>query len=956
MIAPLRLAQAVQPRDDTAKALDRALGLYGFNLSQTDVESNAAAPRICAVFTEDLAQGVDYAPYLRSGIEGVSVEASGRQLCLGGLQHGQRYAFTLREGLPAASGEALRKSIEITQYVRDRAPTVRFPGRGYILPSTGDAALPVVAVNTDTLDLTLFKVTDRNLLRTMQNDFFAKPLSGYDERQFRASMGVELWQGSGTVQTELNRDVTTRLPMRKIVGALTPGVYALKAAIPGPATEFSAPATQWFIISDLGVTTMQGIDGLHVFVRGLSDAGARDGVSVSLLSRANEVLDTVPTDAQGYARFDPGLTRGKGAAAPGLLTVQQGDDFAFLSLTEPEFDLSDRGVEGRPPAPPIDVFLTTERGAYRAGETVNALALARGPKARAIENLPLTAILKRPDGVEHSRVTQADAGAGGRMFALPLAPSDPRGTWSLSVYADPTGQALAERQILVEDFLPERIDATLTLPDGPISAGSLPALDIEARYLFGAPGAGLAVDGDVIVTPVDTLDGLPDYRFGRHDAPLRRQFGALSSTGRTDAAGRLSASMELPELTEVMQPLQAELRVRVREGSNRPIERRITRPLQAQTPLIGVKPGFDGVVPEGGEATFSVVALSPDLDRQNITVRWTVNRVRTEYQWYSSFGNWNWDPVTTRTRIASQEAVIDASAPLQIAVPVEWGEYEIKVERADGPYVATSVSFSAGWYASADAVQTPDLLEASLDKPSYRAGDTATLRIVPRSAGTALVTVLSNRLIEMKAVEVTEGENLIALPVTDDWGSGAYVSASVLRPMSGDDQNPGRALGLSHAKIDPDTAQLDAKFETAPEVAPRGPLTASLRVQTNGAETYAMIAAVDQGILNLTGFTPPLGRLCQRPHQGRRKWRGRGAVRPACLQRLRAANGGDLVQRRRRRSIRRGAGPRPGRGRILLAALPCPRRSKPASAGSRSCRRACGHFPSGDLRHWRAVH
>jgi alpha-2-macroglobulin len=54
---------------------------------------------------------------------------------------------------------------------------------------------------------------------------------------------------------------------------------------------------------------------------------------------------------------------------------------------------------------------------------------------------------------------------------------------------------------------------------------------------------------------------------------------------------------------------------------------------------------------------------------------------------------------------------------------------------------------------------------------------------VPRAAGTALVTVLSNRLIAMQAVEVTEGENLIRLPVTDDWGAGVYVTASVLRPM-----------------------------------------------------------------------------------------------------------------------------------------------------------------------------
>ncbi|SFR35849.1 alpha-2-macroglobulin family protein [Litoreibacter janthinus] len=858
-IAPLRLAQALQPRDDTEKALDRVIGLFGFNVAETDVENNSAEPRICVAFSEPLAKTTDYAPYIQSQIEGLSVEAQDRQLCLGGLVHGERYRFTLRQGLPAASGEMLQKPIEITQYVRDRDPSVRFPGRAYILPSSGDAALPVVAVNSEVLDLTLYKVSDRNILRTMQSDFFARPLSYYGEREFRSSMGVEIWSGQGDVQSELNQEVTTRLPVSAIVGSMAPGVYALQAAIPGASSNETAPATQWFVISDLGVTSLEGVDGLHVFVRGLSDVAAKDGVSVSLVSRANEVLETVQTNSEGYALFNPGLIRGTGVAAPGLLTVQKGEDFAFLSLRDPEFDLSDRGVEGRPAAKPVDLFVTTERGAYRAGEVIHALALARDGGAKAIEDLSLIAVLKRPDGVEYARITEKDAGAGGRMFDLPLGTAAPRGTWTLAIYADPDAPALAEQNLLVEDFLPERIDATLTLPEGPIEATSgRPELDIEARYLFGAPGADLAVEGDIVLRATTSLKGYEGYTFGRADVPFRPLRSGFASNVRTDNAGNATALLDMPELAEVMQPLEAEVIVRVREGSNRPIERRITRPVLLDRPLIGVKPSFDGVLPENGEASFAVIALAPDLTKQDMQVKWTINRIRTEYQWYSNYGNWYWDPVTTRSRVASGETSIEAGEPLQIGAPVEWGEYEIKVERIDGPYVATSVNFHAGWYASANAAQTPDLLEVSLDKPLYKAGDTATLRVVPRYAGTALVTVMSNRLIDMKAVEVVEGENLISFTVTDEWGSGAYVSASVLRPMDvATGQNPARSLGLSHAAIDPENAKLTARFETAGESAPRGPLSARLKVENGDGETYAMIAAVDQGILNLTGFTPP---------------------------------------------------------------------------------------------------
>ena len=79
--------------------------------------------------------------------------------------------------------------------------------------------------------------------------------------------------------------------------------------------------------------------------------------------------------------------------------------------------------------------------------------------------MPLTAILTRPDGVEYSRIASTQDSAGGHVFALPVAGSAPRGTWTVEVRADVEAEALARTQVLVEDFLPERIDFDLTMPD-----------------------------------------------------------------------------------------------------------------------------------------------------------------------------------------------------------------------------------------------------------------------------------------------------------------------------------------------------------------------------------------------------------------------------------------------------------------------------------------------------------
>jgi uncharacterized protein YfaS (alpha-2-macroglobulin family) len=858
-IPALRLAQAADPRSDTDAALDRAIGMFGFRVTDSSVDSDAANPRICATFSESLSPtGVDYAPFVQADISGLAVEASGQQLCIEGVRHGERYALTLRAGLPSESGEVLVKPVQLSLYVRDRTASVHFPGRAYVLPATPDAGLPIVGVNVTEIDLTLARLSDRNLVQTIREDYFGRSLDPYEVGYFTEALAEPLWTGKAEIATELNVDVTSRLPIGEAIGDQPPGIYVLQAAVPGVDQWDSPPATQWFVVSDIGVTTMLGADGLHVFTRALGSAEPMAGASVELVSHANAVLGEATTDAAGYAQFTAGMTAGRGAAAPALVIVRTDDDIAFLSLSDPEFDLSDRGVEGRPAAPPIDVFLTTDRGAYRAGEVVNATALARDGTAEAIEGLPVTAVMFRPDGVEYSRHLSNGAGAGGHVFNLPVAGNAPRGTWRLDLHADPDAPALASTTFLVEDFLPERIDFTLALPDRPLSLGDRPDLTIDARYLFGAPGSDLEIEGDIRLTQATELEGWAGYRFGRHDDRMQTQWGGIAD-GRTDADGRAVLPVTFPSADVSGVPLNANITVRVKEGSGRPVERSITRAITSDGPMIGIKPGFDGDLSENSEASFRLIALGADLNPTAMNVTWELNRVTTDYQWYRDSGSWYWEPTTTRARIASGVATL-GSTPTEVSAPVDWGHYELVVSRDGGAFLASSVDFYAGWYGGGDTATTPDMLEVSLDAERYAPGDTATLRFVPRSSGKALITVVSNRLIDMIAVDATEGENTITLPVTDAWGAGAYVTATLIRPL--DDATgraPTRALGLTHASVDPGPHQLTARFEVPAEAQPRGPLDVTLSVDgiADGETAWVTIAAIDVGILNLTSFASP---------------------------------------------------------------------------------------------------
>ena len=68
--------------------------------------------------------------------------------------------------------------------------------------------------------------------------------------------------------------MTTAIPVGELQAKLKPGAYVLTAeAVNASSDDWGPKATQWFIVTDLGLTTLSGNDGLHVMVRSLGTAG-----------------------------------------------------------------------------------------------------------------------------------------------------------------------------------------------------------------------------------------------------------------------------------------------------------------------------------------------------------------------------------------------------------------------------------------------------------------------------------------------------------------------------------------------------------------------------------------------------------------------------------------------------------------------------------------------------------
>ncbi len=853
---------------DVRKTYEAMRAEHGFRILDYKVDNESALPRVCFNFSEPLARRTDFSPYVAvSGSSNTAISNEDQQICVEGLKHGERYAIVLRQGLPSAVGESLLKSADYEIYVRDRSPQAHFAGKAYVLPREGQKGAPLVTVNTAKVSIDVYRVGDRNLLATINRDDFLKPIDSSRAEEIASQDGAKVWSGTMDVASQLNEDVVTDFPVLDAVGKLEPGIYIVTARPWKGAAAPTSPdadegvqlAAQWMVVSDLGLTAISGDDGVHALVQSLGSAGPLSGVELRLVARNNEVLASKTTGADGRVDFDPGLSRGKGGSAPGLLIATLAGDYNFLSLTQNAFDLSDRGVAGRDPATGLDAFLYTERGVYRSGETVFATALLRDSKGVAKSGLPLTLVVKRPDGVEYRRATLPDQGLGGRAYAIPLLPGSAAGKWSIEAYADPKGDSIGRVEFMLQDYIPERLDFTLHPAKPIIDPGEPVEFSLDARFLYGAPANGLDVTGAIRLQAVEggALAGFPGYVAGLADDDFTTIETQFSDKVQTDDKGHADLSVELPEGAST-RPLQAKLIVDVGEPGGRTVERTLVLPVRSKGVTVGVKKDFDGSLSAGDVATFEAIAVAPDGARiARKGAAWSLYQVTNDYQWFNADGRWSYEAVKSSKRLASGTIDIGADAPAKFSGRVGWGAHRLDIKTLDGE--ETSVAFDVGWSGTASA-DTPDNVVVTLDKTNYAAGEEAKLRIASAFAGKATIALVGDKIERFIDVDLVSGDNVVPFPIGGDWGPGAYAVALTHRPLDvGAKRMPGRAIGVAWFAIDRGSHALDVKLDAPTLVRPRQSMTLPIHLAglSAGEEARVTVSAVDVGILNLTGFKTP---------------------------------------------------------------------------------------------------
>ncbi len=857
--APAQAAPA--KREDPAVLAKRYEGreLNVLDVSEVQVDGASA---LSISFSAPLDAEQDFASKLhlvdtvKGKVDGAwELSTNQMELRLRHLEPQRKLVLTIDKGLLGVNGKPLAADAVSRLETRDMQATVGFASRGSLLPTRLAEGLPVIALNVDKVDVEFFRVKPEMLSNFLANWGRNSSLYYYQSKE-TLDMAELVYSGRFDLNPARNTRETVLLPIAGIKPLQAPGVYLAVMRASG-VYGYSQPATL-FTLSDIGLSAHRYRDRIDVFTQALEGGKALNGVKLELHDDKGKLLAQASTDGDGHAQMPIN-------EKANTLIATQGVNTTLLNLNTAALDLAEFDITG-PQANPLQFFVFGPRDLYRPGETVLLNGLLRDQDGKPVKAQPINVEVRRPDEqVSRKFVWEADAN-GLFQYQLQLSSEAPTGRWQLLF--DLGGGRKQVFEVLVEDFLPERLALELKGSPTPLTPDETAHIQVNGRYLYGAPAAGNRLSGQAYVRPLrEAVPGLPGYQFGSvSESDLSQDLELDEVT--LDQAGKASLDIE-SRWAEARSPLQLTVQASLQESGGRPITRRLEQPIWPAERLPGLRGLFDGEETDS-DAAVEFEVLVADREGKKLAVddlKVRLIRERRDYYWnYADDNGWSYN-FNEKFLTESEETVsIKAGSTAKLSFQVEWGPYRVEVEDPQTGIVS-SERFWAGYRAQDNAeggAVRPDQVKLALDKPAYGDGSTAKVTVTPPAAGSGYLMIESaDGPLWWQAIDVPADGKAFDIQLDPKWARhDLYVSALVIRPGERKvNATPKRAVGVLHLPLQRADRKLALTLQAPEKMRPKQPLSVKLKaVNADGSvpkQVRVLLSAVDVGILNITDFKTP---------------------------------------------------------------------------------------------------
>ncbi|MEE2836288.1 MAG: MG2 domain-containing protein [Myxococcota bacterium] len=786
---------------------------------------------------------------------------------LGDFRRGS-YRVKLHAGLVTVDEGFLQSDHVSIVRVGARPQHLEFVESGRYLPKAGWKTLRFRHRNVGEVQLEVRQIRPENLRYWLS--------SGSERADQRISDVVV--KKSLRVGAEADVMATGSLNVEELIGADFRGVLQVQLKAPG------ASSSTRLMVSDINLLAKRSLQTpaqdkrpaqwkYTVWSTAMHTHQALAGTQLELVAPSGRAIATCITGADGSCALEDTRADAMDPARGIAVVARRGGDLTYLRFKDLELPLNQSQIGGERyrDTKPYRTFVYGDRDLYRPDETAHVVAMVRTSQDKPPEaGLPVEFLIHDPRRRKVAKKLIKTDDSGLASVPVKLSPIAPTGRYTVSVRIG--DKEVGRSTFRVEEFMPERMRADVALEQPVFSAGEPVEAAISAEYLFGG-----SAKGSPVVVECQFSAGTPKpkgydgYSFVPWKAADAKSSGA--SSGRPTPLNQEGKTAHRCELqgAQADRPLRVNVEASVQEaGSGRTTRARSSALILPGSIQLGVASAQEKLS-KGQTASFKAVVLDKAGQPTPLTdpIEFTLYRIEEQYAWGydEDEGRWTYDHRTRLVEEGRQEqpaGQTDYTQTFEIAqnAPRFLIRAQSGVTRSEYELRGTGSRY---WWRrnqrSADRTPAPDRpVQLVVEGPKQaRVGEPFSVRFEAPYAGRALVSIETDVFRRSSWHAVTPGPQSIPLTVTA-YQPNVYVSVLILKDPHLESQQafvPGRAFGLTSVAIDPVERRQEIAVTLPDEIRPNSDLLIKLDLGPGEPGRRVTIAAIDEGILSLTGYKTP---------------------------------------------------------------------------------------------------
>ena len=801
------------------------------------------------------------------------------------------FRVVVTPGLRDEYGQVLSREHAVTLRTGDESPDVRIGLVGDVFEAAKakGQAIPISSLNVDAFQLVTGTTDERGLMTILAQRGYAdetyarlRSLSGAKTEEVR----------SGAAR---NAVATKNVSTDALLGPKGKGLAFVATSRPG-GRQRPIVDVHHVTVTDLAISARLSRFGSIVLVTRLSDGKPVPGATVAVRDGSGDETLAVPTDSRGIARLPADrlqpVSRDGGVAQDLVIFARSGDDWTYRKASDlvsraevPYLDMAARM--------PVFGMLFTDRGIYKAGETIRVKGVFRKNESKGMitpRGREVTVRASDPEGAtmfEH----KAKLGAFGELSVdVPIPATSRLGRVQLEAIVDDATEKhgwepnAASASVEIAAYRPAEFKVSVEPSQPAFVRGDKATFAVRGDYLFGAPMSGgkvryTATRSQTSFSPPRT-DGFEvddsAYRWALADAPLRggRLAGgdaALGPKGTYDAP--LALALPNQEGAESV-TFEAE----IEDLSRQTIASHATALVHPAEFYVALERPKDMFVAAGAPLRAVVAAVEPSGARRAgvaVTVDLVARTWATATEATGEDG-YHYESRAVDKVVGTCAAKTTADLAGCELKPAAAGYYIVRARAADRRGNAVASSYSV--YASGDGAKVAwpvtdgTRLELVTDKSSYEVGDVAKVLVKsPFKEAEALVTVERQGIHEERRVPVRGSMPTFEVPVTAEMWPNVFVAVELIKGRTTDAKAPAAKgadvgapsyrIGWAEINVNPEARRLQVGVvPSKKELRPGDTVDVDLVVTDRagkGAKADVAFYAVDEGVLMLTGYRTP---------------------------------------------------------------------------------------------------